>query len=93
MKTPKEKLKFIEVSIAALLKLHKFKKKGLIWRRDHGGVIDIVDIQNSRWNTADKINFFINLGICDVKKDLYEEKLQKSEEQGYVYSTVCFSFL
>jgi hypothetical protein len=37
-----------------------FKKKGMTWRRDSGDLIDVVNIQGSRWGGG---AFYVNVGI------------------------------
>ncbi len=79
MRTLKEKLKRVEASIAALLKLNGFKKDRLTWRRERNGVIHIVNIQLSQLNSKEKIKFYINLAIFNA--DFFEKKYGYKEKK------------
>lgn len=40
-----------------------FRKRGMVWNRKCSGVVHVLDIQLSQWNTAEEVSFTINLGV------------------------------
>ena len=49
--------------VGPLLKLHGFRKSGRTWRRAVGNVVQVVNLQASRWNSAESGDFTCNLGV------------------------------
>ena len=63
MSLTEEKLKYIEIAVAALFKLHKFKKRRLRWKRERNGITEIFEIRKSDWKPEDRITVFFRLGL------------------------------
>lgn len=57
----------IKETIAPLYKAKGFKKRGNNFAKDCGEFALTVNIQSSRWNTADEVEFTINTGIFTDK--------------------------
>ena len=57
----------IKDSIAPIFKAKGFKKRGNNFAKDCGEFALTVNIQSSRWNTADEVEFTINTGIFTDK--------------------------
>jgi len=49
--------------IAPFLKAKNFRRKGRHFWRDHGRVIDTLNLQKSQWNDSGDARFCINLGL------------------------------
>jgi hypothetical protein len=52
----------IRNEVAPLLKAQGFRKQAMTWNRDEGDVIQVLDIQPSRWNDRAKQEFTLNVG-------------------------------
>lgn len=64
---PMESTKLIDQIVGAYLKPSLqstgFRKRGATFWRDHGRMIDVVNLQKSRWNDSRSASFTVNLGI------------------------------
>lgn len=58
-----EKRTFIFSKIAALFKENDFKKQGNNFFKSNGSIGYCANIQNGKWNSAERVKFTINLGI------------------------------
>lgn len=78
MESVKDKFKIVETSVAALLKLEGFKKDGLTWRKEKKGVVQIINLQLSQWNTREELQFMVNVAVFEP--DLFERKYGYKEK-------------
>ena len=49
--------------IAPFMKTQSFRRKGRHFWREHGRVIDVLNLQKSQWNDGREARFCINLGL------------------------------
>lgn len=55
--------KLVGQHVSPTLRNKGFRKKGLVWNRNLGDIVHVLDIQPSRWNTKDEKSFTINVGV------------------------------
>lgn len=69
----------VKGSIAPLLKSVAFKKSGNNFYREVGDIIQCLNIQQNKWNTADSKSFTLNLGLThkNIHKELSDKILPK----------------
>lgn len=53
----------IKVTMTPLLKKVGFKKKGRCWNKQVGDLVHVIQLQVSRYNTADDGSFTLNIGV------------------------------
>jgi hypothetical protein len=67
--------------LAPLLRREGFSGSGYAWRLDHpSGNAALIYFQRSRWNTADKVEFVINLAVAS--KVGWDWQLSREPERG-----------
>ncbi len=59
----KTRAKSVLADLAAKLKQHGFNKRGNVYVRQSEEVFQMVDVQYSRWNDAEEVNFTLNGGV------------------------------
>jgi hypothetical protein len=65
--------------VAPFMKEHDFRKQRYVWWRANEDVIDVIDIQKSRWNDASGASFTVNLGLYwpTIQKAISRESQSK----------------
>jgi len=77
----------VESYISPLLMENEFIKKNYVWNRQNGKIIHVIELQKSRWNTKDRYDFTLNIGIW--LKPLWEI-LWNKPAPSFVHSENCF---
>jgi hypothetical protein len=54
---------FDKTVLSPLLFENGFKKRGLTWNRGSGEIVQVLDLQKSKFSDAERIDFTINVGI------------------------------
>lgn len=83
-----EPTKLIDQIVSAHLKpalqARGFRKQGTTFWRDHGEVIDVVNVQKSRWNDSGSAEFTLNLGLYWKRiHELLNEPLKSTPPKEY----------
>ncbi len=96
MKT-KYQLQFDELikEIHKLLKPYNFKKSGNNFYKDYSNFGQILNIQKSRWNTKDDIEFTINIGIFEPNfyQIYYNKQIPKFPKTADCIYTIRIGYL
>jgi Domain of unknown function (DUF4304) len=53
----------VKETISPLLKSAGFSKKSLNFYRKRVGLTEVINLQRSKWNSEEQVEFFINVGI------------------------------
>ena len=54
----------VDKAIKKRLKQTGFKKRGYLWNRSRGGLVDVVFLQRSSYSDQDFQSFTVNFGVC-----------------------------
>ncbi|HNQ78824.1 MAG TPA: DUF4304 domain-containing protein [Acidobacteriota bacterium] len=55
--------KIVKEHLAPTLKEYGYRKRNLTWNMKKNQFIHVINIQSSRWNNKNEVNFTINLGV------------------------------
>jgi len=100
--TAKEKqIEFIKVYLKPKLKEEGFSTSGQTWWKNKGDFFIVINLQNSQWNSKDRVSFCFNIGIAlterlkdptknkatynDIVTNLREEAYLSEDRQKHKY--------
>jgi hypothetical protein len=53
----------VRTPLDGMLRVAGFRRKGRVWNRSREHLVDVVDLQSSKWNTAADQSLAVNLGV------------------------------
>jgi len=77
----------VDEFISPQLKAAGFQNRGQTWNRDLGEIVHVIDVQESRWSSADKSRFTLNIGVMLRQ---IEWILWGTDSRGFVSESSCF---
>ena len=80
----------VEHALLPLLNAHGFKKRASTWYRSEGDVLQVFNIQPSRWNDDEKEEFTINVGA--VSRFAWETCWGKNLPKNVAIEECCPAF-
>lgn len=76
MDAQEKRIEFIKFHLKPFLKNRGFKNSNQTWWKDRGDFYNVINFQNYSWNTKDKVDFRLNLGIA-LKATVKDKTLKK----------------
>jgi len=81
--------------VAPLLSAYDFRKSKLVWNRRRLEIIQVLDIQVSRWSDKEELSFTINLGVLveRVWQILWDKPVPKTVQEADCFPRMRVSYL